>query len=198
VGQPQLEAVAAQRRTGSDMTSQRLALAVMLLLLALIVASGYWLWGRLQDLEPAHPTVAVPAATATITATPAPTVLKAPPGYRLAGVAVGEPESFAVVEAPSGIHALYRVGEDVPGLGRLQRIEAERVIIQNDGGEFELWLAPASTATPGRNPTVSGTPRAARRTPAAPAPTTGRQPAAPGAGTVPESTPSAVPDQPAS
>lgn len=181
------------------MASQRLALALMLLLLALMLASGYWLWDRLQDLEPAHPTVAVPTATATITATAAPTVLKAPPGYRLAGVAVGEPESFAVVEAPSGIHALYRVGEDVPGLGRLLRIEAERVVVQNDGGEFELWLAPAPTATPGRNPTVSGTTlRASRRTPAAPAPTTERQPAGPGAGTAPESTPSAVPDQPAS
>lgn len=179
------------------MGSQRLALALMLLLLALMLASGYWLWGRLQDLEPAHPTVGVPTATATITATPEPTVLKAPPGYRLAGVAVGEPESFAVVETPAGASALYRVGDDVPGLGRLLHIEAERVVVQSDRGEFELWLTPAPTATARRNQAVVDTP-AAPRTPATPPPKTRRRPAAPAADTAPESTPSAVPDRPAS
>ena len=175
--------------------SQRLALGLLLLLLALMLASGYWLWGRLQDLQPAPPAGPAPTETATRTVTPLATVAKVPPGYRLAGVAVGEPESFAVVEASSGTSALYRVGEEVPGLGRLLRIEAERVVVQNETGEFELWLTPASTATPGRSLTPAGTPPPGHRTPA---PTTGLQPAGTGAGTAPGSTPSAAPGPPAS
>jgi hypothetical protein len=178
--------------------SQRLTLGLMLLLLALMLASGYWLWGRLQDLEPAQPIVSTPAEMATRTATPVATVVKAPPGYRLAGVAVGEPESFAVIETSSGNSALYRVGDEVPGLGRLLHIEAERVVVQNETGQFDLWLAPAPTATPGRSPTQMSTPSPAHRRPAAPAPTTARRPVVPGAGTTPGSTPSSVPDRPVS
>ena len=175
--------------------SQRAAVALMLLLLTLMLASGYWLWGRLQDLQPASSAQPTPAETATQTVTPEATVVKAPPGYRLAGVAVGEPESFAVVEASSGSSALYRVGDDVPGLGRLLRIEAERVLVQNENGQFELWLSPAPTATPGHSPTPGGNAAPARRTPG---PTTGRQPAGPGAGTIPGSAPSGAPGPPAS
>ena len=120
------------------------------------------------------------------TVTPLPTVARLPPGYRLAGVAVGEPESFAVVESPAGTHGLYRLGEEVPGLGRVLRIEPERIVVQNDAGQFELWLTPAPTMTAGRVPTAAAT--MARRTPAAPAPT-GRPPAEQGAGTTPESSP---------
>lgn len=165
--------------------SSRLALGLMLLLLLLMVASGYWLWGRLQDLAP-PPAVPAHTATATRTVTPVPTGVNVPPGYRLAGVAVGDPESFAVVESSSGASALYRVGEDVPGLGRLTRIEAERVVMQNETGQFEMWLTPAATVTPRASVTAAATP-AVRRTPAAP--TTGSQPATPGAGTAPGSTP---------
>ena len=174
------------------MSSQRLAFGLILLLLALTLTSAYWLWGRLQDLAPAPPTVPAPTETARRTATPVPTTVKVPPGYRLAGVAVGEPESFAVVEASSGTSALYRVGEDVPGLGRLMRIEAERIVIQNEAGQFELWLTPAATATPRPSSTAAGA------TPAASPSTTGRQPAALDAGTTPGSTPSGGPGRRAS
>jgi hypothetical protein len=176
------------------MWSQRLAVPLMLLLLVLMLVSGYWLWGRLQDLAPPPSSLPTPLETATPTVTPLATVVKAPPGYRLAGVAVGEPESFAVVEAPSGAHALYRLGDDVPGLGRLLRIEAERIVVQSETGQFDLWLMPALTVTPGRNPTPAVTPslprpRASRTRP---------QPAAPGAGTAPGSTPSSAPGRSAS
>ena len=168
--------------------SQRLALALMFAVLAVVLVSGYWLWGRLRDLEPATPLVPTPLQTVMPTVTPLPTVVvaKLPPGYRLAGVAVGEPESFAVVEAPSGSHGLYRLGEDVPGLGRVLRIEAEHIVVQTDAGQFDLWLTPAPTVTAGRVPPVTAT--LAHRTPVAPT-STGRPPAERGGGTAPESSP---------
>ena len=171
------------------MSSQRLtpalAPALMLVLLAVMLVSGYWLWDRLRDLEPANPSVPTPLETAMPTVSPLPTVAKLPSGYRLAGVAVGQPKSFAVVESPSGTHDLYRLGEEVPGLGRVLRIETQRIVVQNDAGQFELWLTPAPTVTAGRVPAVAAT--LAQRTPAA-APT-GRPPAERGAGTTRESSP---------
>jgi hypothetical protein len=178
------------------MAAQRLVVAaLMLLVLVLILVSGYWLWGRFQDLAPPPLILPTPAETATCTVTPLATVVKAPPGYRLAGVAVGEPESFAVVEPPEGPHGLYRVGDDVPGLGRLVQIEAERIVVQGEAGQFVMWLMPAPTVTPGRRPSAAGTVSPGQRTPA---PTTRPQPAAPAAGTAPESTPSSVPGRSAS
>jgi Type II secretion system protein C len=165
--------------------SQRLAVGLMLVVLALMLASGYWLWGRLQDLAPPAPAAPTPTVAATRTVTPVPTIVTAPPGYRLAGVAVGEPDSFAVVESSAGSSALYRVGDDVPGLGRLMHIEAERVVLQTEGGQFELWLTPASTATPGAHATVEPT----HRPVPTPAPRTKRRPRVPAAGTARESTP---------
>ncbi len=144
------------------MTSQRVAFAVAIALLALMLGSGYWVWGRLRDLEPAPVPVPTAIEAESPTVTPMPTTLKAPPGYRLAGVAVGEPESFAVVESSSGSSALYRTGEEVPGLGRLVSIGAERVIVENESGRFELWLAPAPTATPGRGLAAATMPGATR------------------------------------
>jgi len=173
-------------RSGSDMSSQRLAPALGLALLAVMLVSGYWLWGRLRDLEPAPIFVPTALQTAVPTVPPLPTLARLPPGYRLAGVAVGEPESFAVVEAPSGTHGLYRRGEEVPGLGRVLRIEPERIVVQNDAGQFELWLTPAPTVTAGRVPPVAAT--MVPPTPAASVPTS-RPPAERGAGTTPESSP---------
>lgn len=170
------------------MSSQRFAGALMLLVLVLMLVSGYWLWGRLRDLAPPPSrTPLLPTEAATRTVTPLATVVAAPPGYRLAGVAVGEPDSFAVVEPPSGPHGLYRVGDDVPGLGRLLRVEAERIVVQGEGGQFDVWLMPASTVTPGRtlSPATSASPP--QQTPV---PTTRLHRTA---GRAPESTPSSVP-----
>ena len=128
-----------------------LRLAVGALLLLLVLVSGYWLWGRLLGSPAPAPTGVPPVATAlaavsrTVTAAPA----AAPAGYRLAGVAVGEPDSFAVIEAPNGANVLYRVNASVPGLGRLLHIEAERVVVEGTNGQFDLWLMPAATPSRG-------------------------------------------------
>ncbi len=163
------------------MQSSRVALGVMLLLLVVVLASGLWIWGRLVDSEGHRlAEVAAPSVIAGHVAVgePTPTPLRSPPGYRLAGVAVGVPDSFAVVEAPNGMHALYRTGANVPGLGKIVRIEAERVEVEGATGRFELWLAPAPT------PTMAPTRAVVRRTtaPAARTPTAKRLPPLPPAG----------------
>lgn len=181
------------------MSTQRIALAAICALLLVTILSGLWLWRRLvTTLAPQLPSTATATASPVLTPTP----LRAPPGYRLAGVAVGEPDSFAVIEAPNGSHTLYHLDADVPGLGKLVRIEAERVLVQSGAGEFEMWLAPAATPTP--TPVRSPI----RRSPTGRAPA-GRTPtmqtrvapvatAPPAAGRAPGSTPSASPGPPVS
>jgi hypothetical protein len=124
---------------------------LVLLLLGLVALSGFWLWGRvIKGGAPARVATATlaPVRTATLAAGGTPTPAQRPAGYRLAGVALGEPESFAVIEAPNGSTGLYRLHDDVPGLGELIRIDAERVAIRGAAGQFDLWLTPAPTATP--------------------------------------------------
>ncbi len=158
------------------------------LLLVLVALSGLWLLRRLQAPAPRPAAVNPVGAVQTATPGPSETPLHAPPGYRLAGVALGEPDSFAVIEAPDGSHALYHLDAEVAGLGRLVRIAAERVVVESEAGPFDLWLAPAATATPKRERTASHPAPTAMSTP---------RPAARG-GTVGGSTPSAVPGRPAS
>jgi hypothetical protein len=149
-----------------------------LILLAIVGVSGFWLWHRLvrSVLVPSPVTATATMApgmrtTAGITAAGTPTP---PAGYRLAGVALGEPQSFAVVEAPNGATGLYHLNDEITGLGQLIRIEAERVVVRGETEQFELWLSPAATATP----TV---PRAAKP----PTPTARFQLRPPAAGTAP-------------
>jgi len=148
-----------------------LSRVIVAVLLMLVVLSGVWLWRRLAAVPP-PPVQPQPSATLTPTVEPTSTPLGPPPGYRLAGVAVGEPDSFAVLEAPNGANTLYRLNADVPGLGRVIHIEAERVVFETAEGQFELWLAPAATATPGpvqtpARPRVTPTRRLPLRSPAA-------------------------------
>jgi hypothetical protein len=127
------------------------AVLLILLFLILVAVSGFWLWGRLiQGGAPSPVATATmpPAPTAILVAVGTPTPVQPPPGYRLAGVAVGEPESFVVIEAPNGVTGLYRLHDEAPGLGELVHIEAERVVIRGAAGQFDLWLAPAATPTP--------------------------------------------------
>jgi len=157
----------------------RVALGLTVLLLGIVLVSGWWLWSRLASSvapeSPAAQTAAArppsPAAAAIV-----PAGTPAPPGFRLAGVALGEPDSFAVVETASGATALYRLHEQVAGLGELIRIDAERVVVRGADGQFELWLSPAATATPTavQSPTGAATtrrppPRPVVRTTPAPA-----------------------------
>ncbi len=169
------------------MQSLRVILALVLLLL-LVLVSGYWLWGRLisAPLPRRSGTQPPVTATPTVAATPTLTPVQAPPGYRLAGVAVGAPDSFAVVEAPNGVNTLYRLNDAVPGLGRLVRIEAERVVVAGAGGQFELWLMPGAT------PTVGSTRAPRHSVPRTAAPATATlqpQPQPVGGGTTPRSAP---------
>lgn len=144
-----------------SMQRQRLGLAVGVAILLLVIVLGVWVARRasrtLMLQPPATPTARVlPTATASATVTP----LRPPPGYRLAGVALGEPESFVVIEAPNGTTTLYRLNADIPGLGTLVHVEAERVVLRGAAGEFELWLAPAATPTVVRKtPTRKPSPR---------------------------------------
>jgi len=126
---------------------------VALLLLLLVVAAAWWLWSRLLAPTAAPPQLA--PATPTVTAPPAAAVTPAPRGYRLAGVAVGDPQSFAVIEAPNGSNVLYRLDDEIPGLGRLAHIEAERIVVETDGRQIELWLMPAASPTPTRLPAAT-------------------------------------------
>jgi hypothetical protein len=150
----------------------RVTLGLSIALLVIVLASGWWLWRRLASTLPpegsAAPAPSPPAAAVAAAGTPAPT------GYRLAGVALGEPESFAVVETASGATALYRLHDQVAGLGELIRIDAERVVVRGETGQFELWLSPAATASP-----------TAVRTPKPPTPTLRRPPRRPAVGTSP-------------
>jgi hypothetical protein len=171
------------------MQPTRIALLVTALLVAFAVLSGVWLWERLSSTEapPPHPPANTPAVAVAPKASPSAAPLRPPPGYRLAGVAVGDPDSFAVIEAPNGATALYRLDADVPGLGRLTRIDAERVTVHSEQGELEMWLAPAATATA----TLARSPSARTPTPKRPLPSSGGD-------TAPGSTPSIARGRPAS
>ncbi len=135
------------------------------LLALLLAAIVLMLWRRHRPAPSVAPPTPIATAAVTVTAVPSPTVLRAPSGYRLAGVAVGEPDSFAVVESPNGRNTLYRRDADIPGLGRLVRIEAERIVVQSDAGQFDLWLTPAATPTPTRHRTVAAQPPTAKPAP---------------------------------
>jgi hypothetical protein len=171
---------------------------VTVLLLVAVLASVWWLSRRLAGgPELAAPATQTPASPAP--AVPTVTPLQAPRGYRLAGVAVGDPVSFAVVETPSGANVLYRTDDDIPGLGRVLRIEAERIIVHSDAGPLELWLMPAASPTPTR-PRAATARAAAAATRTAPAPVivpTSTPPPAADA-SAPGPTPSAAPGSPAS
>jgi hypothetical protein len=119
-----------------------------LIVLALLGVAVWWLWTTRprpgEEAQPATPTAAVAPPTA-----PAASAA-APAGFRLAGVAVGDPESFAVIELPNGSSRLYRIDSEVPGLGRLVGITQTGAEIEGEGGKITLRLKPAATPTADR------------------------------------------------
>jgi len=178
---------------------KRLAIVVGLLLLFLAGFAGALLWQRLRHIEaqraalPTPTTVPVvqPSPTVPVEATAEPAATP-PTGFRLAGVALGAPHSFAVVEDPLGKSGLYRAGDPIDGLGRLRTIEAQRVVVDAPDGVVELRLAAAPPPTVTRTAAAHGT-----DTPG-PAVTPKRPRWTPAADRTPESGPSDGPDQPAS
>lgn len=135
-----------------------------LVLIALVI--GLLMWLNRAGNEPAPPSPRSPTATASHAAA---AIEATPPPYRLAGVAASGDDSYAVVADPDGATTLYRLGEEIAGLGRLAGIEAREVLIDTDHGPVTLPLQPAASPTPGpsatrRLPTVAAT-RAPERSP---------------------------------
>jgi len=127
---------------------QRVVLPVVL---AAALLTGAWLlWSRAARLpQPA----AQPSPTATSSpdrSEPSPTAEPVHSGgdFRLSGTAVGDPTSYAAIEAPDGTSRLYRDGETVAGLGRIAAVHTDRVIVVDPAGEsLVLRLKPAPTPT---------------------------------------------------
>lgn len=70
--------------------------------------------------------------------------------YRLIGtIATGGDDSFAVFQS-DGKQFLYRVKENIAGLGILDRIETDRVFVRGAGGMQELELVEIKGKGPGR------------------------------------------------
>jgi hypothetical protein len=117
---------------------------LLLLLLAAVVALLLW-WRRTptEHHEPATPAPTAASPTEGMAAAASPT----PPRFRLAGVAVGSSGSYAVLEDPHGVTALYRLGDEIIGLGRLSRIEEQEVVIDTESEPMVLRLRPAPTPT---------------------------------------------------
>lgn len=130
------------------MTARVLA-AVMALVAAALLA---WILLHPATPPPANIT-ATPAPTAAATATPAaaPTAVA---GYRLAGTALGLRGRYAVFEAPDGTTEMYRAGDEVPGLGTLERIGDTDAIVRTSTGEMRFQVRPAPTKLAENTPTV--------------------------------------------
>lgn len=145
---------------------------VLPLALATALLGGAWmLWNRAsQSPEPAAP--APTASPSRPEPSPTATPGASTSGFRLSGTAVGDPASYAAIEAPDGTSRLYRDGETVAGLGRIATVHTDRVIVVDPAGEsLVLLLKPAPTptreqrhlrtgaSTPTVSPARDGTPR---------------------------------------
>ncbi len=145
--------------------------ALLALLAALLVLAAWFLWPA------ASPPPAVIGATRTPTpapATPAPEAAAAPThaagAYRLAGVAAGNDFQVAVFESPDGQTEMYRVGDTIPGLGKLVRVEERRAVVTGEHGDVDFTIRPAPTPSPDlRSPTARSAATIALRSPS-PAP----------------------------
>ena len=125
-------------------------LLLALLVLGRVLLAGTLLFCRQPNFTRTRPASASPPAA---TSTPPPTATATAASdvareYRLAGVAVGGPGAYAVIANPDGQTALYRPGDEVPGLGRLLRVEEKRAIISSSRGDVEFRIRRAPTATP--------------------------------------------------
>lgn len=130
------------------MTARVLA-AVMALVAAALLA---WILTHPSSETSAPPAAASsPTVAATATAAAAATVV---PGYRLAGTALGLRGRYAVFEAPDGTTEMYRVGEEVPGLGTLQRVGDVDAVLLTSSGEMRFQVRPAPTKVAENTPTV--------------------------------------------
>lgn len=140
-------------------------------LLALAVLAGVLLllWQRQPAVLETPPPAGSPTAAHVAAApgqVPAPTIAS----FRLAGVAAGGQTMYAAIEDPHGVSALYRLGDEVAGLGRVAEIAPQQVRIETAGGPLVMRLQPAPT----KSPTVTRQPRT---TPVTPVPAAATSPA---------------------
>jgi hypothetical protein len=78
-----------------------------------------------------------------------------PPPFRLAGVASGGDGSYAAIEDGGGVTGLYRIGDEIPGLGRLAGIASGEVLIDTETGPITIQLQPGPTPTPAATATAT-------------------------------------------
>lgn len=126
---------------------QRAGLPLLVLLVLGIAVWGLW---TTRSQSPVNPLPAPTSAVAPVAEATSAATAEAPPGFRLAGLAVGDPASYAAIELPDGTSHLYRVDSDVPGLGRVVAITNAGADIEGEHGTFTLKLRPAATPTPDR------------------------------------------------
>lgn len=131
------------------MNPDRAIAAILTISVAGVLLLGVYLLTSARRI--AESTSATPAAVAeapspvpspTGTMAPAPAVV----GYRLAGTVVGD-LAYAIIESPDGTNQLYRPGQMVPGLGEVQSVEADRIVVAGGEGLLTLSLAAAPTGT---------------------------------------------------
>lgn len=130
------------------MRRQRPIFWIPLLCIVAVVALGLWILR--QGAPVANRNVPMAEAPASPVQPPSPTTVAGravpiPSGHRLAGTVVGD-ATYAIVEGPEGSD-LYRLGDQVSGLGKVTQIEADRATFQGNDGLVELLLAPAATKT---------------------------------------------------
>lgn len=143
-------------------------LTMLFVLLALCVGGFLWWWHSAPP--PTTTGSAVPTLPRATPAAAQPGPSPTPPPFRLAGVAVGTSGSYAVIEDTHGVTALYRVGDQITGLGRLAGIERQEVLIETESGPVALRLRPAPTQTPGATPTAAAAPEPQPSSTPAPSP----------------------------
>jgi len=71
-------------------------------------------------------------------------------------IATGGADSFAVLRMADGKQEIYRLREHVPGMGTLEVVEPDRVVIRNGEEPLELRLASIKGRKSGPSPAVNG------------------------------------------
>lgn len=166
----------------------RSQLAAVVLTLLVLSAIAWRLHG--PDTETPPPAIVATSAPSTPRKGEIPPTPTAPSvAHRLAGVALGNVR-YAVVEQPDGSTALYRAGDDVPGLGQIVEVTENSATFDGPDGRVRLSVKPPPSPTPAPVP-----PTEAAESKTAPVAFTG-SPAPDRSATV--SPPSGEPGQPAS
>src|SRR5262249_23148509 len=118
----------------------------------LVVVLAWLLWHRGGDEgkpAPAPPPTRTPNAAATPALAPTAAI-----GFRLAGTALGLHGRYAVLADPDGTPGMYRLGDEVPGLGTVARIGEYDAVVNREGTEMRFQVRPAPTKVPQSTPTA--------------------------------------------